>query len=148
VTYGNQRRQFTAGSDDEEVLLDYQRHQRRLIPLIATTYAAGFAHEQLIGKLDDVFSGRHDTDEDRQDLETLAAALKPLSTWHALDTLQTAREACGGAGFMAENRIVGLRQDMDVYATFEGDNTVLLQLVAKRLLTDYGKEFTDIDDGD
>ena len=43
-----------------------------------------FAHEQLLEKFDDVFSGRHDTDEDRQDLETLAAALKPLSTWHAL----------------------------------------------------------------
>ncbi|MGN6126556.1 MAG: acyl-CoA dehydrogenase family protein, partial [Humibacter sp.] len=40
ITYGNQRRQFTAGSDtDEEVLLDYQRHQRRLIPRLATTYA-------------------------------------------------------------------------------------------------------------
>ena len=42
-----------------------------------------------------------------QDLETLAAALKPLSTWHALDTLQECREACGGAGFLAENRLVG-----------------------------------------
>src|SRR5690625_870618 len=71
-----------------------------------------------------------------------------MATWHALDTLQVAREACGGAGFMAENRIVGLRQDLDVYATFEGDNTVLLQLVAKRLLTDYGKEFKDVDAGD
>ena len=39
-------------------------------------------------------------DADREDLETLAAALKPLSTWHALDTLQEAREACGGAGFL------------------------------------------------
>ena len=90
---------------------------------------------------------RTDTDEDRQDLETLAAALKPLSTWHALDTLQECREACGGAGFLIENRFASLRADLDVYATFEGDNTVLLQLVAKRLLADYAKEFRTVDFG-
>ncbi|QIS41297.1 acyl-CoA dehydrogenase [Clavibacter capsici] len=147
VTYGNERRQFVAGGTDEEVLLDYQRHQRRLIPRIATTYAASFAHEKLLAQFDSVFSGRTDTDEDRQDLETLAAALKPLSTWHALDTIQEAREACGGQGFLAENRLVGLRADLDVYATFEGDNTVLLQLVAKRLLTDVNKRFAKADFG-
>ncbi|MEO6826055.1 MAG: acyl-CoA dehydrogenase [Microbacteriaceae bacterium] len=148
VSYGNERRQFNAGSDtEEEVLLDYQRHQRRLIPRLATTYAASFAHEQLLRKLDDVFSGRDDSDADRQDLETLAAAFKALSTWHALDTLQEAREACGGAGYMTENRLTSLRADLDVYVTFEGDNTVLLQLVAKRLLTDFSRTFAHADAG-
>ncbi len=148
ITYGSQRRQFTAGSDtDEEVILDYQRHQRRLFPLLATTYAASFAHEVFLHKFDDVFSGRTDTDADRQDLETIAAALKPLSTWHALDTLQECREACGGSGFLAENRITSLRADLDVYVTFEGDNNVLLQLVAKRLLTDFSRKFAKADAG-
>jgi acyl-CoA oxidase len=148
IQYATERRQFNASSPvEEEVLLDYQRHQRRLFTRLATTYAAGFAHEQLLQKLDDVFSGAHDTDEDRQDLETLAAALKPLSTWHALDTLQECREACGGAGFLIENRFASFRADLDVYATFEGDNTVLLQLVAKRLLADYAKEFRSVDFG-
>jgi len=148
LTYGSERRQFTAGSEtDEEVLLDYQRHQRRLIPRLATTFAQTFAHDDFLVKFDAVFSGSADTDDDRQDLETLAAALKPLSTWHALDTLQEAREACGGAGFLAENRLVGLRADLDIYATFEGDNNVLLQLVAKRLLTDYSKKFIGADAG-
>src|SRR5690606_25330810 len=37
ITYGSQRRQFTAASDtEEEVILDYQRHQRRLLPRLAT----------------------------------------------------------------------------------------------------------------
>lgn len=148
IQYATERRQFNASSHtDEEVLLDYQRHQRRLFTRLATTYAAGFAHEQLLQKFDDVFSGAADTDADRQDLETLAAALKPLSTWHALDTLQECREACGGAGFLIENRFASLRADLDVYATFEGDNTVLLQLVAKRLLADYAKEFRNVDFG-
>ncbi|CAB4898379.1 unannotated protein [freshwater metagenome] len=138
VTYGNQRRQFADETGEEMVLLDYQRHQRRLIPRIATAYAQSFAHEVLLDKFDAVFSGANDTDESRQDLETLAAALKPLSTWNALDTIQEAREACGGQGFLAENRLVGLHADLDIYVTFEGDNNVLLQLVAKRLLTDVG----------
>jgi acyl-CoA oxidase len=148
ITYGTQRRQFTGASDtDEEVLLDYQRHQRRLLPKLATVYAQTFAHDEFLVKFDEVFSGKADTDDDRQDLETMAAALKPLSTWHALETLQEAREACGGAGFLAENRLVGLRQDLDVYVTFEGDNNVLLQLVAKRLLTDFSKQFAGADAG-
>lgn len=146
ITYGSQRRQFNAASDvQEEVILDYQRHQRRLLPKLATTYAMYFAHDQLLVKFDGVFSGKQDTDDDRQDLETLAAALKSLSTWHVLDTLQEAREACGGAGFLAENRLTSLRADLDVYVTFEGDNNVLLQLVGKRLLGDYGKRFHNAD---
>lgn len=141
ITYATQRRQFDGADGQETVLLDYGKHQRRLLPRLATTYAQLFAHDEFLQKFDGVFSGATDTPDDREDLETLAAALKPLSTWHALDTLQECREACGGAGFMFENRFVGLRQDLDVYVTFEGDNNVLLQLVGKRLLTDYAKQF-------
>ncbi|GEL95944.1 acyl-CoA dehydrogenase family protein [Cellulomonas composti] len=139
VTYAGQRRQFVAEGPDETVLLDYQRHQRRLLPLVAEAYAATFAHEELLAAFDEVFSGRGDTPEGREDLETLAAALKPASTWGAMRTIQECREACGGAGYLAENRLVGLHQDLDVYVTFEGDNTVLHQLVGKRLLTEYGR---------
>ncbi len=148
VTYGNQRRQFTGATDtDEVVLLDRQEHQRRLLPRLAQTYAQAFAHERLLATFDDVFSGRADSDTDRQDLETIAAALKPASSWHAMDTLQAAREACGGAGYLTENRLTSLRDDLDVYVTFEGDNTVLLQLVAKRLLSDVAKDLAHIDAG-
>ncbi|NKX53909.1 acyl-CoA dehydrogenase family protein [Arthrobacter mobilis] len=148
VRYANERRQFTASPNAEEQrLLDYQLHQRRLLTRLARTYAAAFAHEELLERFHDVFSGVRDTDADREDLETLAAVLKPLSTWHALDTLQECREACGGAGFLAENRLSLLRADLDIYATFEGDNNVLLQLVAKRLLADYAKEFRNADFG-
>jgi acyl-CoA oxidase len=142
VTYANQRRQFDSGSGTPEVtLLDYGKHQRRLLPRLATVYAQAFAHDEFLKKFDGVFSGRTDTSEEREDLETLAAALKPLSTWNALDILQECREASGGAGFLAENRLVGLRSDLDVYVTFEGDNNVLLQLVGKRLLSDYASQF-------
>ena len=146
ITYANQRRQFDSGAGTSEVtLLDYGKHQRRLLPLLAQNYAQFFAHDEFLRKFDGVFSGRTDTPEEREDLETLAAALKPLSTWNALATIQECREASGGAGFLAENRLVGLHQDLDVYVTFEGDNNVLLQLVGKRLLSDYATQFKGAD---
>lgn len=146
VTYGNQRRQFSSATPNEEtVLMDYQLHQRRLIPHIATVYAQAFAHENFLRQFHGVFSGELDTPENREDLETLAAALKPLSTWKALEVLQECREACGGAGFLAENRFPQLRADLDIYTTFEGDNNVLLQLVGKRLLTEYSATFKELD---
>ena len=142
VTYGNQRRQFDNGAGTPEVtLLDYGKHQRRLLPRLTHVYAQAFAHDELLQMFDGVFSGRTDTPDEREDLETLAAALKALSTWNALDTIQEAREACGGQGFLAENRLTALRADLDIYVTFEGDNNVLLQLVGKRLLSDYAKQF-------
>ena len=142
ITYGNQRRQFdNAGTGRETVLLDYQRHQKRLLPRLAQAYAATFAHDEFLRKFHEVFQGIDDSPENRADLETLAAALKPLSTWQAMDALQESREACGGAGFLAENRIALLHHDLDIYTTFEGDNNVLLQLVGKRLLEDYAAKF-------
>ena len=141
VRYGSERRQFPGPDGRETVLLDYAQHQRRLLPRLAQTYAMQFADHKLLTIFDEVFSGRNDTEANREDLETLAAVLKPLSTWGALDTLQAAREACGGAGFIAKNRLTGLRADLDIFVTFEGDNHVLLQLVGKRLLTDYSARF-------
>jgi len=140
VRYAAQRRQFAGATPSEEVvLLDYATHRKRLFPRIAETYALHFAHERLLGEFDDVFSGRGDTTEQREQLETDAAALKATSTAFALDTLQECREACGGAGYLTENRITSLHADLDVYVTFEGDNTVLLQLVAKRLVADHAR---------
>jgi acyl-CoA oxidase len=55
------------------------------------------------------------------------------------------REACGGAGYLQENRLPHLKADTDVFSTFEGDNTVLLQLVAKGLLTGYRDAFGSLD---
>ena len=58
VKYADRRRQFEATSPDEEqLLLDYGIHQRRLLPLLARTYALHFAQEVVSAQLHDVFSG-------------------------------------------------------------------------------------------
>jgi acyl-CoA oxidase len=81
----------------------------------------------------------------QRELEARAAGIKAVATAHATATIQTCREACGGAGYLAVNRLPALKADTDVFTTFEGDNTVLLQLVAKGLLTDYRDTFGDMD---
>ncbi|MCW2813193.1 MAG: acyl-CoA oxidase domain protein, partial [Nocardioides sp.] len=142
--YALQRRQFEATSEDEEeLLLDYGLHQRRLFPLLARTYALHCAQEVVAGQLHDVFSGFADDEHARRELESRAAGTKALGTWHATRTIQECREACGGAGYLAINRFTALKADTDVFTTFEGDNHVLLQLVAKGLLTDYSSEFEE-----
>jgi acyl-CoA oxidase len=144
--YAAHRRQFNATSSErEELLLDYGLHQRRLFPLLARTYALHFAQEVVSAQLHDVFSGAVEDEQTRRQLESRAAATKALGTWHATRTIQECREACGGAGYLAVNRFAALKADTDVFTTFEGDNHVLLQLVAKGLLTDYSSDFEDLD---
>ncbi|NUT95349.1 MAG: acyl-CoA oxidase [Saccharothrix sp.] len=141
VRYAEQRRQFTRPDTGEEVVvLDYLAHQRRLLPALATSYALHFAQEELVSAL-------HDVSDDRaqRELESRAAGLKAVATWHATATIQACREACGGAGYLSENLLAGLKADTDVFTTFEGDNTVLLQLVAKGLLTSYRDHVGDLD---
>jgi acyl-CoA oxidase len=146
VRYGLRRRQFAATDpDQEQVLLDYGMHQRRLLPLLAHTYALHFSQEVLVSRLHDVLSGVTTDEKSRRELESRAAGTKALGTWHATRTIQECREACGGAGYLAVNRFAALKADTDVFTTFEGDNHVLLQLVAKGLLTDYAGEFEDLD---
>lgn len=142
VRYGEVRHQFTKPDGDEVVILDYLAHQRKLLPALAKTYALHFAQEELVSKLHDIDSSA--PEEEQRELESRAAGLKALNTWHATATIQTAREACGGSGYLSENLLAGLKADTDVFTTFEGDNTVLLQLVAKGLLTSFKQDFEDL----
>ncbi|OBJ67106.1 acyl-CoA dehydrogenase family protein [Mycobacterium asiaticum] len=140
--YALQRRQFSAPDDDdrEVLIMDYLVHQRRLFPLIAKSYALQFAQNELVSKTHDLQTSDVVDAEEQRELEARAAGLKAANTWHASRAIQEAREACGGAGYMAENRLIALRADTDVFTTFEGDNHVLTQLVAKELLTAYADD--------
>jgi acyl-CoA oxidase len=138
VRYAERRRQFGPAGVEEIRLLDYRTHQKRLLPRLANTYALHFALRHLTRRY------LEDPEQDRREIEGIAAGLKALVTWHATDTIQAAREACGGQGYLAVNRFAALKADTDVFTTFEGDNTVLLQLLAKGLLSKYQKQFGDM----
>ncbi|CAN5395614.1 acyl-CoA dehydrogenase [soil metagenome] len=136
IRYGNRRRQFGPEGSVEVPILNYRMHQRRLIPLLANAYALHFALQYLTER----FLNR--TEEDMQEIEALAAGLKAYATWNTTATLQECREACGGKGYLSENRFDALKNDTEVYTTFEGDNTVLTQLVAKSRLAEFKKSFS------
>jgi acyl-CoA oxidase len=158
VRYGLRRRQFGPAPGHEVPLLDYRTHQRRLMPLLARTYALHFAQAALTARFDRAFrdpegpaaapeahsgdaDGPRGADRERRELESLAAGMKATASWHATQTIQTCRECCGGAGYMSVNRLAALKADTDVFTTFEGDNTVLMLLLARGLLTGYQAEF-------
>jgi acyl-CoA oxidase len=138
IRYGDKRRQFGPEGGDEVPILNYRTHQRRLMPLLANTYALHFALVYLTKR----FLNRKE--EDMQEIEALAAGLKSFATWNTTATLQECREACGGKGYLSENRIDAMKADTDIYTTFEGDNTVLMQLVAKSRLTEFKQEFSNM----
>jgi acyl-CoA oxidase len=139
--YALERRQFEApGADQEVLIMDYLVHQRRLFPLIAKSYALQFAQNELVAKCHELQTSDDPDAEEQRELESRAAGLKAANTWHATRAIQEAREACGGAGYLAENRLIALKADTDVFTTFEGDNHVLTQLVAKELLTAYADD--------
>ena len=139
VRYAARRRQFgSPKAAQETLLLDYPAHQRKLCPLIAKAFALDFALKHLIERNETVHS------DNSRSLETLAAGLKAVATWNVTQTVQTCREACGGEGYIAANRISALKADTDIYTTFEGDNTVLMQLVAKNLLSEFKDKLTEM----
>lgn len=138
VKYGDKRRQFGPEGGNEVPVLNYRMHQRRLMPYLANAYALHFGLQYLTQR----FMKR--TEADMQGIEALAAGMKAYATWNARNTLQECREACGGKGYISENRIADLKNDTEIYTTFEGDNTVLMQLVAKNRLGEFRKQYGEM----
>lgn len=138
IRYGDQRRQFGPQGGSEVPILNYRMHQRRLMPYLAKSYAIHFALQYVTKRF------LHRKEVEMQEIEALAAGMKAYSTWNTRDTVQECREACGGKGYLSENRFGALKNDTEVYTTFEGDNTVLMNLVAKNRLSEFRNQFGEM----
>nr|GMC91301.1 acyl-coenzyme A oxidase 2, peroxisomal [Ipomoea batatas]GME21102.1 acyl-coenzyme A oxidase 2, peroxisomal [Ipomoea batatas] len=137
--YSLLRQQFGPPKQPEVSILDYQSHQHKLMPMLASAYAFHFASLHLIEKYSEM---KKSHDEDLvADVHALSAGLKAYVTSYTAKSLNTCRESCGGHGYAAVNRFGDLRNDHDIFQTFEGDNTVLLQQVAGFLLKQYREKF-------
>lgn len=137
IRYAHRRRQFGKAGEAEVPIISYPSHQQRLMPLLAKTYVLDIVQKRLADRYDQ----ERASGEISRELENLAAGIKSISTWHTTKALQECREACGGNGFLSSNRIGQLKSDTDIFTTFEGDNTVLLQLVAKGRMTEFQRSF-------
>ncbi|EXB77539.1 Acyl-coenzyme A oxidase 2 [Morus notabilis] len=102
-----------------------ESHQHKLMPMLASTYAFHFATVYLVDKYSEM-KKTHD-EQLVADVHALSAGLKAYVTSYTAKSLSICREACGGHGYAAVNLFGILRNDHDIFQTFEGDNTVLLQ---------------------
>ena len=143
IRYGNRRTQFGPEGGNVTKLLDYRTHQRRLLPALASSIVLDIALSRLVDRFAALQDGGGHEGESRE-VEGLAAGLKAYTAWLAQQAVTDARECCGGQGYLQVNRLAVLRGDIDVWTTFEGDNTVLMQLLAKGLLTGYKQEFAEM----
>ncbi len=141
VRHTAERRQFGPEGGAEVPLLAYTTMQRALMPRLASTYALHFAVRDLQAR----FHAWATSGKDDPELEARAAGLKAWATDACSDTLAACREACGGRGYLAENRFAALKADTDVFTTFEGANAVLYQLTAKGLLSRYRDRMGSLD---
>ncbi len=136
IKHALKRRQFNDSIKvQEDLLMDYPTHQLRLTPLVASAYVYHVALDKIMEAYCD------QSQPDKREVETQVAGLKSIITWYANSAIQECREACGGKGYLLENRIADLKGDVDIFTTFEGDNTVLLLLAAKGVLSDFKSEF-------
>lgn len=143
VRYAVARRQFKGDAHkcttvrEETQLINYPLHQRRLMPLLALTYAAGVGtdrlerqHEQVVATLEQaVARGDHNgilrALNDTKLLFVDLAALKATLTWCAEQCISETRQACGGLGYSAYAGFGKAYADWVVQCTWEGDNNVL-----------------------
>ncbi|KAF0975399.1 hypothetical protein FDP41_005393 [Naegleria fowleri] len=139
--YANQRCQFGPGKDlPEQPILDYKSHKTKLMPIIASCYAYEFIKRKVVKKYCRLHVEKV-SDEELHEVHALAAGVKAVMSWDTQENLQTLREMCGGHAYSAYNRLGSVRDDHDVFQTFEGDNTVLIQQLGGYLLKQFGKQF-------
>ncbi|XP_014841566.1 PREDICTED: peroxisomal acyl-coenzyme A oxidase 3 [Poecilia mexicana] len=140
IRFSATRKQFGPSNTEEIPVLEYQLQQWRLIPYVAAAYVLEhFTKTIFMNFVEFQFGQLMKDNSDRQaemgrEIHAIGCSGKPLGSWTAQRGIQECREACGGHGYLAMNRLGDLRDDNDPNCTYEGDNNVLLQQTSNYLL--------------
>ncbi|PKY04952.1 acyl-CoA oxidase [Aspergillus campestris IBT 28561] len=149
VRYCSVRKQFqdrdATGSVGENQVLNYKMVQIRLLPLLATMYALHFTGRGMMGLYEEnqkrmAGAAQAGPDELRAGAELLAdlhatsCGLKALASTTAGEGLEVCRRAMGGHGYSQYSGVGHWYADYLPNLTWEGDNYMLTQQVARYLL--------------
>ncbi|RMY66751.1 hypothetical protein D0863_08243 [Hortaea werneckii] len=137
----------------ENQVLNYTTVQVRLLPLLATTFALHFTGKAMMalynanqakmsqdaGKVGGPQRGAGPEETNAgsdllADLHATSCGLKSLASFTAVEGLEVCRRACGGHGYSSFSGIGPWYADYLPTATWEGDNYMLTQQVARYLL--------------
>ncbi len=128
LRYSQKRRAMGSDGKSSWPLINFQLQRNALMPLLARTYALAFA----LNKVKNSYSFA----EASKEQVINCCVIKALVTWHAENTVTVCRERCGGQGYLAANMFAELLAGAHAGMTAEGDNAVLMQKVAKELISD------------
>lgn len=111
-------------------ILQYQLQQRALMPLLARTYALNFGLDYVKRR----WANQAPDGSEHSEVVTVCCAIKPLASWNVEEVVSVCRERCGGQGYLSCNRFGTFLGLAHATMTAEGDNSVLMQKVAKERL--------------
>ena len=139
-------RKGKGGDNGQEVtLMDYETHQRRLIPIVASALAlqsTAKAVQAAVARLVTSLSSPSPPPSVFASLESVHATtcgLKAFGTWYVNDAIEVCRQSLGGQGYSTHALLPNVRNDWAVQCTWEGDNTVLALQCAKHMLRMTGR---------
>ncbi|VDO40176.1 unnamed protein product [Haemonchus placei] len=136
IRYSAIRRQGEIQPGDGEVkILEYQTQQYRLLPQLARAYAFSFTgravRDLYLRVQKDVAKGKVD---EMAELHYITSGLKAVVTHLTGEGISQARMSCGGHGYSKASNMPDLYGIAVAGCTYEGENMVMLQQLARYLM--------------